>query len=65
MKPFTYAVGHRWNEDNEGSAVGCYTYGGQLCFGTMQDAEKWLEYVQKETSWSNHVWRIYKLVEVL
>lgn len=70
MKPFTYAVGHRWNEDDEDSAIGCHALGQQVFHGTIEDAEEYLRYVKRKTKLANgnvqmHNWRIYKLVEVV
>ena len=65
-KQFNYAVGHYW--EGESGSVGCYTYHSEIGYGTMEQAQKFLEYVQeqdkKNPKASRRDWRIFQLIEV-
>lgn len=67
-KKFNYAVGFYWEKD-ENDSVGVYAYGGELHYGTMEDAKGLLEYVQTnenthEPKSRRKEYRIFQLVEV-
>lgn len=63
---FNYAVGHYW--EGESGSVGCYAYGSEHFYGTMEEAKSFLKYVQdqdkKEKKADRRDWRIFQLVEV-
>ena len=65
-KKFNYAVGHYW--EGESGSVGCYAYGSEHFYGTMEDAKNFLAYVQKQDEEKPRLnrrdWRIFQLVEV-
>jgi hypothetical protein len=66
-KKFNYAVGFYWKKD-ENDSVGVYAYGGELHYGTMEDAKGLLEYVQEQEKLQpkarREEYRIFQLVEV-
>lgn len=63
---FNYAVGHYW--EGESGSVGCYAYGSEHFYGTMEEAKSFLKYVQdqdkNEKKADRRDWRIFQLVEV-
>ena len=65
-KKFNYAVGHYW--EGESGSVGCYAYHSELFYGTMEDAQGFLKYVQdqdlKNKKADRRDWRIFQLIEV-
>lgn len=65
-KKFNYAVGHYW--EGESGSVGCYAYGNEHFYGTMEEAKSFLEYVQSKdknlTKSERRDWRIFQLIEV-
>lgn len=65
-KQFNYAVGHYW--EGESGSVGCYAYGNEHFYGTMEQAKSFLKYVQsqdsKEPKDRRRDWQIFQLVEV-
>jgi hypothetical protein len=65
-KQFNYAVGHYW--EGESGSVGCYAYGNEHFYGTMEQAKSFLKYVQdqdaKEKKADRRDWRIFQLIEV-
>ena len=63
-KKFNYAVGHYWEGDS--GSVGCYAYHSEVHYGTMEDANNFLEYVrsQKKTKAEKAKYKIFQLVEV-
>ena len=63
-KKFNYAVGHYWEGDS--GSVGCYAYHSEVHYGTMEDANNFLEYVrsQKKTTAEKAKYKIFQLVEV-
>lgn len=61
MDKFNYAVGGYW--DNSEYGVGCYACGQEVFYGTMQNAEDFLEYVKSKSH--NKEWKIFKLEEVV
>ena len=65
-KPFSYAVGHYW--EGESGSVGVYNYFGEVHYGTMEEAQHTLKYVQdkdkKEPKVDRKDWRIFQLIEV-
>lgn len=66
QKKFNYAVGHYW--EGEAGSVGVYNYFGQVHYGTMEEAQNLLKYVQdknkKEPKVDRRDWRIFQLIEV-
>jgi hypothetical protein len=63
-KKFNYAVGFYWEGDS--GSVGCYAYGSEHFYGTMEDAQNFLKYVQsqKKTKAEKEKYKIFQLVEV-
>ena len=63
-KKFNYAVGFYWEGDS--GSVGCYAYHSEVHYGTMEDANNFLEYVrsQKKTKAEKAKYKIFQLVEV-
>ena len=63
-KKFNYAVGFYWEGDS--GSVGCYAYHSEVHYGTMEDANNFLEYVrsQKKTTAEKAKYKIFQLVEV-
>ena len=65
-KKFNYAVGHYW--EGESGSVGCYAYGNEHFYGTMEDAQNFLKYVQSQDKEKPRLnrrnWRIFQLIEV-
>lgn len=63
-KKFNYAVGFYWEGDS--GSVGCYAYGSEHFYGTMEDAQNFLKYVQsqKKTNAEKEKYKIFQLVEV-
>ena len=63
-KKFNYAVGFYWEGD--GGSVGCYAYHSEVHYGTMEEANNFLEYVrgQKKTKAEKAKYKIFQLVEV-
>jgi len=65
-KQFNYAVGHYWA--GESGSVGCYAYGNEHFYGTMEQAKSFLEYVQEQDKSKKKAdrrdWRIFQLIEV-
>ena len=56
-----YVVGHYWDPPNSGQ-VSAYMYFSEVHYGTLKDAEEFLEYVQKQSP--DHNWKIFQLVQV-
>ena len=63
-KKFNYAVGSYWEGDS--GSVGCYAYSSEIHYGSMEDANNFLEYVrrQKKTKAEKAKYKIFQLVEV-
>ena len=66
-KKFNYAIGHYW--EGESGSVGCYAYGSEHFYGTMEQAKSFLEYVQEmdkkeKKKADRRDWRIFQLIEV-
>jgi hypothetical protein len=64
---FNYVVGRRWNPDEAEGSVAAYSYGGQVHYGTMEDAEAFRDYCNgtlRPMEWKDGGYRIYKLVEI-
>jgi len=63
-KQFNYAVGHHW--EGESGAVGIYRYFNDVHYGTMEDANKLLEYVRskKKTRAEKAKYKIFQLIEL-
>ena len=63
-KQFNYAVGSYWEGDS--GSVGCYAYHSEVHYGTMEDAQNFLTYVQnqKKTKAEKAKYKIFQLVEV-
>jgi hypothetical protein len=63
-KQFNYAVGFYWEGDS--GSVGCYAYHSEVHYGTMEDAQNFLTYVQnqKKTKAEKAKYKIFQLVEV-
>jgi hypothetical protein len=64
-KQFNYAVGHYW--EGESGSVGCYAYGNEHFYGTMEQAKNFLKYVQSQDGRllkDRRDWRIFQLIEV-
>jgi hypothetical protein len=63
-KKFNYAVGSYWEGDD--GSIGCYAYGSEVHYGTMEEAQNFLEYVrsQKKTKAEKAKYKIFQLVEV-
>ena len=56
---FNYAIGQLWGGSN-GSSLGCYgIHSNQVFYGTHEDAEDTLVYVQGKSP--DKVWHIYRL----
>lgn len=56
---FNFVVGHYWEKDKQ---IGCYTYFSTNHYGTMEDANDYLEYVKGKSP--EHDWKIFMLNEV-
>lgn len=66
-KKFNYAVGHYW--EGESGSVGCYAYGNEHFYGTMEEAQSFLKYVQdmdvkEKKKADRRDWRIFQLIEL-
>jgi len=63
-KQFNYAVGHYWDGNN--GSVGVYAYHSEVHYGTMEDAQNFLEYVrgQQKTEVEKAKYKIFQLIEV-
>jgi hypothetical protein len=63
-KQFNYAVGHYWEGDS--GSVGCYAYGSEVHYGTLEEAQNFLAYVQskKKTKAEKAKYKIFQLVEL-
>jgi hypothetical protein len=65
-KKFNYAVGFYWEGDS--GSVGCYAYGSEHFYGTMEDAQNFLKYVQDQQLTKKKAdrkdYKIFQLVEV-
>ncbi len=65
-KKFNYAVGQYW--EGETGSVGTYNYFGEVHYGTMEDAQNFLKYVesrQEDKKKSDRkVYKIFQLVEI-
>ena len=63
-RKFNYAVGFYWEGDS--GSVGCYAYHSEVYYGTMEDAQNFLAYVQnqKKTKAEKAKYKIFQLVEV-
>ncbi len=55
-----YAIGHYW--DDETGSVGCYNYFGEVHYGTIEEAQVMLEYVQEKSP--DHNWKIFQLIKM-
>jgi hypothetical protein len=63
-KKFNYAVGFYW--EGESGSVGCYAYGNEVHYGTMEEAQNFLEYVrsQQKNKAEKAKYKIFQLIEV-
>ena len=65
-KQFNYAVGFYWEGDS--GSVGTYTYHSEVHYGTMEDAQNFLTYVQSQQADKKKAdrkdYKIFQLVEV-
>jgi hypothetical protein len=66
-RKFNYAVGHYW--EGESGSVGLYSYGGEIFYGTMEQAQGFLKYIQdmdvkEKKKADRRDWRIFQLIEV-
>jgi hypothetical protein len=66
-KKFNYAVGHYWSDESGG--VGTYYYGSDIFYGTMEQAQSFLQYVldmdmKEKKKADRRDWRIFQLIEV-
>lgn len=65
-KQFNYAVGFYWEGDS--GSVGCYAYGSETHYGTMEDAQNFLKYVQSQQADKKKAdrkdYKIFQLVEI-
>jgi hypothetical protein len=63
-KKFNYAIGSYW--EGESGSVGCYAYGSEVHYGTMEDAQNFLAYVQskKKTKAERAKYKIFQLIEI-
>ena len=65
-KKFNYAVGFYW--EGESGSVGCYAYGSEHFYGTMEDAQNFLTYVQRQQEDKKKAdrkdYKIFQLIEV-
>ena len=63
---FNYAVGRYW--EGESGSVGCYAYGSEVHYGTVTEANNFLNYVKaqdkKKPVKDRSDYRIFMLVEV-
>lgn len=62
-KIFSFVVGYRYHEENPNSTIGCYSYGGEVQQGTMEDAMAFRQAVAEMVAYKRN-WRIFKLSEV-
>jgi len=61
---FSFCVGHPWSDEyphEDDTNISVYAFGTQVHHGTMKDALRIREYVNKRTGKNNY---IYKLVQV-
>jgi hypothetical protein len=63
-KKFNYAIGHYWEGDS--GSVGVYTYFNDIHYGTMEEAQDFLAYVQskRKTKAEKAKYKIFQLIEV-
>ena len=65
-KEFNYAVGFYWKDDS--GAVGCYAYGSEVHYGTLEEAKNFLTYVNNKQKVrpkaERNEYKIFQLVEV-
>jgi hypothetical protein len=66
---FPYVVARRWNDDDANSALCCYSHGGEVQHGTIEEAEAFRQYVLRQQSLGYQTskkgeWKIFKLVEI-
>jgi hypothetical protein len=66
-KKFNYAIGHYW--EGESGSVGTYAYGNEIFYGTMEQAQSFLQYVldmdmKEKKKADRRDWRIFQLIEV-
>jgi hypothetical protein len=59
IEKFNYCIGHYWKGDAGSIAV--YAYGTEVHYGTMEDAENFLKYVQSNDS--DNQYKIFKVIE--
>ena len=65
-KKFMYGVGFYWEGDS--GSVGLYAYGSDTFYGTMEDAQNFLTYVQEQNKKKKVAdrkdYKIFQLIEV-
>ena len=65
-KQFNYAVGFYWEGDL--GSIGCYASGSEVHYGTLEEAQNFLKYVQgkskAEPKDKRKDYKIFQLVEV-
>ena len=65
-KKFMYGVGFYWEGDS--GSVGLYSYHSDTFYGTMEDAQNFLKYVQNQQADKKKAdrkdYKIFQLVEV-
>jgi hypothetical protein len=63
-KQFNYAVGRYWEGDS--GSVGVYALHNEVHYGSMEDAQNFLEYVrnQQKTKAEKDKYKIFQLIEI-
>ena len=62
---FNYAIGRPWHPEEENSEISFYTYGSQIDYGSMADAEKFLDYCNSRLEESDeNKYSIYRVVKI-
>lgn len=59
---FSYCVGRPWDENKPDGSICVYAYGSQVHYGTMEDAEGFKKYVERQEEGKKYF--VYKLVKV-
>lgn len=56
-----YAIGKPWKRDDDTLGVAFYTYLGEIHKGSREEAQRFLEYVEDQTSEKHYIYRVKRL----
>jgi hypothetical protein len=56
---FNYIIGAKWPD----GSLNAYSYLSTVKYGTIHDANEFLEYVKKQPNEYEFDWKIYKIIE--